>query len=82
MTPALMGLALGAAVGLLDYIVLSFIGNQMAKKAIEHEATPEETRKVTNFMRNLGLISLIIFPIVGYFAGPYVFSSSIESVGG
>ena len=82
MTPALMGLALGAVVGILDYVVLSMIGNHMAKKAKEHDATPEETRQVTNYMRNLGLISLIIFPIIGYIAGPYVFGSSIESVGG
>jgi len=82
MTPSLMGLAVGAAIGVLDYIVLSFIGNQMAKKAIQHETTPEETRQATSFMRTLALISLIIFPIIGYFAGPYVFGSYFESVGG
>ena len=82
MTPALLGLSLGAAVGVLDYIVLIFIGNQMAKNAIEHEATPADTRQGTSFMRYLGLISLIIFPIIGYFAGPYVFGSYFESVGG
>jgi|GEM_PF-1308952 len=82
MTPSLMGLAVGAAVGVLDYIVLTFIGNKMAKKAVEHEATPNETRQVTSFMRNMGLISLILFPIIGYFAGPYVFGSYYGSVGG
>lgn len=82
MTPALMGLALGAFVGILDYVVLTLIGNHMVKRAKEHEASPEETRQVTNYMRNLGLISLIIFPIIGYFAGPYVFGSYFESVGG
>ncbi|GJM00275.1 MAG: hypothetical protein DHS20C07_19540 [Methyloligella sp.] len=82
MTPSLMGLAVGAAIGVLDYIVLTFIGNQMAKKAIDHEASQQETRQVTGFMRNMALISLIIFPIIGYFAGPYVFGSHFESVGG
>lgn len=82
MTPALMGLAVGVAIGILDYIVLSVIGNQLAKRAIEHEATPEETRKVVGYMRSLALISLILFPIAGYFAGPYVFGETIESVGG
>lgn len=75
-TPALMGLYLGLAVGLLDYIVLNFIGHMMAKKGREQNASPEDMRKVTGYMRGLGLISLIIFPIIGYFAGPYVFGAA------
>lgn len=72
-TPEFLGLYLGLAVGLLDYIVLTVMGQQMVKRAKEHNATPEETRSVTGFMRLLGILSLIAFPIVGYFAGPYVF---------
>ena len=77
MTPSIMGLGLGLAVGLLDYIVLTFMGNKMVEKAKEHDASTDETRQVTRFMRTLALISLVLFPIVGYFAGPYVFGSTL-----
>lgn len=82
MTPALLGLCIGAAIGLLDYVVLTFIGKKMAAKAIDHEATPNETKQVSSFMSILALISLILFPIIGYLTGPYVFGSHFESVGG
>lgn len=82
MSPQLMGLGIGGAIGLLDYLVLTFIGNKMVEKAKEHNASPAETSQVTTFMRTMALISLVLFPILGYFAGPYVFGASLESVGG
>lgn len=75
-SPAMMGLFLGLAVGLLDYIVLTVMGNYMAKRGLEQGAKPEEVKQVTGYMRGLALLSLIAFPIVGYFAGPYVFGAN------
>ncbi|GJM01989.1 MAG: hypothetical protein DHS20C08_04900 [Rhodomicrobium sp.] len=74
-SPAILGLYLGLAIGLLDYIVLTVMGQMMVKRGIEKNAKPEEMRQVTRFMRTLALLSLIAFPIVGYFAGPYVFGT-------
>ena len=74
-SPAMMGFYLGVAVGLLDYIVLTVMGKYMVKRGMEQGAKPEEMKQVTGYMRGLALLSLIAFPIVGYFAGPYVFGS-------
>ncbi len=78
MTPSLMGLAVGAIIGLIDYIVLTFMGRKMLEKASDHEAGPQETKNVVGFFKLAAIGSLILFPIIGYFAGPYVFGTSLE----
>ena len=82
MTPSMMGLAVGAIIGLIDYIVLTFIGRKMLEKAPDHEAGPQETKQVIDFFKMAAIGSLILFPIIGYFAGPFVFGSFVESAGG
>lgn len=82
MTPSMMGLAVGAIIGLIDYIVLTFIGRKMLEKAREHEAGRQETKQVIGFFKIAAIGSLILFPIIGYFAGPFVFGSFVESAGG
>ena len=73
MTPSMMGLAVGAIIGLIDYIVLTFIGGKMLEKAHDHEAGRQETKQVIGFFKIAAIGSLVLFPIIGYFAGPFVF---------
>lgn len=74
-TPAIMGLSLGLAIGLLDFIVLEWMARSMVTRAAEQGASDEERKKVTLFMRTMAYLSLILFPIIGYFVGPYAFAS-------
>ncbi len=82
MTPSNMGLAIGLAIGLIDYFMLTFMGRKLASQAADHDASPKDARKVERNFKTLALISLILFPIIGYFAGPYVFGTIAVNGGG
>ena len=75
-SPPIMGLSLGFAIGLLDFIVLEWMARTMVARAQEQGASDEEMQKVTRFMRTMAYLSLILFPIIGYFVGPYAFAGT------
>ena len=81
-SPEIMGASLGLAVGLLDFIVLKWMAGKMVSRAVEHDATRDELMSVTRFMNAMALISLILFPIIGYFTGPYIFDAPVAPLGG
>jgi len=72
MTPSQMGFAIGAAIGLIDYIILTYLGRKLVKQAAAKDVPPHEARKVEKSFKAMALISLILFPIIGYFSGPYI----------
>lgn len=82
MSPEMMGLLLGLVVGFLDFVVLALMANKLVSKAKASGASDREMTNVTQFMRGIGLFSLIAFPIIGYFLGPYFFETSFTGAGG
>ncbi len=81
-SPQMLGLAVGLVIGLLDYLALTFIARRLKERAPQHDTTPEETRRVTGLIKTAAIGSLILFPLIGYFAGPYVFPGSLNGGGG
>ncbi len=82
MSPAYLGLSLGLAIGLLDFVVLEWMARKMVVKGIEHGASREEQRSIPRFIRTMGIMSLILFPIIGYVVGPHVFGTPVTRAGG
>lgn len=82
MTPHLMGMTVGFTIGLMDYILLTFMGRRLMKKAEQHQASQDEQTNVARLIKAAAIGSLILFPIIGYFVGPYIFEGALSNVGG
>ncbi len=65
MSPALIGAAAGAVLGLVNFIVLW----QIASKA---ELDPTR-HKVAGMLKMVAWLDLLAFPVAGYFIAPLVF---------
>lgn len=81
-SPAIMGLMIGLLIGLLDFIALRFIRQRLMARAPGHGASNEEKQTVSAFLDIAAYGSLILFPLIGYFAGPYVFPAGLNGGGG
>jgi hypothetical protein len=67
MSPALIGGLVGLAFGVADYFLLGFIKDQAGRNGVE----PRRLRAL-DMAR---LLQLVMFPAIGFFAGPYVIGS-------
>lgn len=67
MSPALIGAIVGAVFGLMGYASLRAI----AARLDGFGATPEK-RRTAGILRMVAITDLILFPIVGYVAGPMI----------
>ena len=82
LSPEMMGFTVGLIIGLLDFMALTFVKKRLDARAPDHNASPGEQRRIGSLLNLAALGSLIMFPLIGYFAGPYVFSPGLTGGGG
>jgi hypothetical protein len=70
MSPALIGAAIGAAFGLVNFFILQSLSDRMAREA----DTKDNNSQVPKILKTVAWIDLFIFPVAGWFIGPLVAS--------
>jgi hypothetical protein len=67
LSPALTGAWIGAALGLLSFAVLRWAATRM-----EGHDADEHKKRSASLIRMTALADLMLFPVIGYVAGPMV----------
>jgi hypothetical protein len=67
MSPALIGGLAGLAVAIVDYFILGHLKREQERNGME-----QRRLRAVDIAR---IIQLVAFPVIGFFAGPYIFAS-------
>lgn len=74
MNSAILGAVAGAAFGIFNFVLLKMLADRIEFGKLEGEPRkPEDLKKTAQILRIVGWIDIVLFTVVGYFVGPYVF---------
>ncbi len=72
MSPSMMGVVVGVIFGGISYFVVRMIADNIETAKRSEDSKPDERRKTAEILRKVAGFDLLVFPVIGYFVGPYI----------
>ncbi len=72
MSPSMMGVVVGVIFGGISYFIVRMIADNIEFAERSDESEPDERRKTAAILRKVAGIDFLVFPVIGYFVGPYI----------